>query len=58
MEAKAEKEGYKPTDSAEYGWYQKRVKGTLRHFLWNPKTETFDMKKEINFVNDKGEPLK
>ena len=58
MEAKAKKEGYKPTDSAEYGWYQKRVKGTLRHFLWNPKTETFDMKKEINFVNDKGEALK
>ncbi len=58
MEAKAEKEGYKPTDSAEYGWYQKRVKGTLRHFKWNPETETFEMKKKVSFVADKGEALK
>ena len=58
MEAKAEKEGYKPTDGAEYGWYQKRVKGTLRHFKWNPETETFEMKKKVSFVTDKGEALK
>lgn len=58
MEAKAKEEGYIPTDGAKDGWYKKEVKRKLRHFLWNPKTETFDMKKEINFVNDKGEPLK
>lgn len=58
MEAKANAEGYEPTKGAEYGWYKKEVKGKLRHFLWNPKTETFEMKKKINFVNDKGEPLK
>ena len=58
MEAKAKEEGYEPTDGAKDGWYKKYDKKTLRHFLWNPKTETFDMKKEINFVNDKGEPLK
>lgn len=58
MEAKAAKEGYIPTDGAKDGWYKKEVKRKLRHFLWNPKTETFDIKKEINFVNDKGEPLK
>lgn len=58
MEDKAQKEGYIPTDGAKDGWYKKEVKRKLRHFLWNPKTETFDMKKEINFVNDKGEPLK
>lgn len=59
MKAKAEKEGYEPTKGAEDGWYLKYDKNKkLRHFLWNPKTETFDMKKEINFVNDKGEPLK
>lgn len=58
MEAKAEKEGYKPTDGAEYGWYKKYDnKKTLRHFLWNPKTETFDMKKKVSFVTDKGEAL-
>lgn len=57
MEAKAEKEGYIPTDGAKDGWYKKEVKGKLRHFLWNPKTETFDMKKKINFVNDEGKPL-
>ena len=58
MEAKANAEGYIPTDGAKDGWYKKEVKGKLRHFLWNPKTETFDMKKKINFVNDKGEALK
>ena len=58
MENKAEKEGYIPTKGAEDGWYKKEVKGKLRHFLWNPKTETFEMKKKINFVNDDGEPLK
>lgn len=59
MKAKAEKEGYIPTNGAKDGWYQKYDnKKTLRHFLWNPKTETFDMKKEINFVNDEGKPLK
>ena len=58
MKAKAEKEGYTPTKGAEDGWYQKYdKKNTLRHFLWNPKTETFDMKKKINFVNDEGKPL-
>ena len=58
MEAKDNAEGYIPTDGAKDGWYKKEVKGKLRHFLWNPKTETFDMKKKINFVNDKGEALK
>ncbi len=58
MKAKAQKEGYTPTKGAEDGWYQKYdKKNTLRHFLWNPKTETFDMKKKINFVNDEGKPL-
>ena len=57
MKAKAEKEGYKPTKGAEDGWYKKEVKGKLRHFLWNPKTETFEMKKKINFVNDERKPL-
>ena len=58
MEAKAKKEGYTPTKSAEYGWYKKYDnKKTLRHFLWNPKTETFDMKKKVSFVTDKGEAL-
>ena len=58
MKAKAEKEGYTPTNGAEDGWYQKYDKNKkLRHFLWNPKTETFDMKKKINFVNDEGKPL-
>ena len=58
MEAKAEKEGYIPTDGAKDGWYKKEVKRKLRHFLWNPKTETFEMKREINFVTKDGEPLK
>lgn len=58
MEAKAKEEGYEPTKGAEYGWYTKTVNKTLRHFKWNPETETFDMKREINFVNDKGEALK
>lgn len=57
MEAKAQKEGYIPTDGAKDGWYKKEVKGKLRHFLWNPKTETFEIKKEINFVNNEGKPL-
>lgn len=57
MEAKANAEGYEPTDGAEYGWYPKRVKGT-RHFKWNPETETFEMKKKVSFVADKGEALK
>ena len=57
MEAKAQKEGYIPTKGAEDGWYKKEVKGKLRHFLWNPKTETFEMKKKINFVNDERKPL-
>lgn len=59
MEAKAQKEGYIPTKGAEDGWYLKYDKNKkLRHFLWNPKTETFDMKRKINFVNDEKEPLK
>ena len=58
MKAKAKEEGYEPTNGAEYGWYQKRVKGTLRHFKWNPETETFEMKKKVSFVTDKGEALK
>lgn len=59
MKAKAEKEGYEPTKGAEDGWYLKYDKNKkLRHFLWNPKTETFDMKRKINFVNDEKEPLK
>lgn len=58
MEAKAKKEGYEATYGAEYGWYKKEVKGKLRHFKWNPETETFEMKKKVNFVNDKGEALK
>lgn len=58
MEAKAKKESYEPTYGAEYGWYKKEVKGKLRHFKWNPETETFEMKKKVNFVNDKGEALK
>lgn len=57
MEAKAQKEGYIPTDGAKDGWYKKKVKRKLRHFLWNPKTETFEIKKEINFVNNEGKPL-
>ncbi len=57
MEAKAKEEGYKPTDGAEYGWYQKYDKKKLRHFLWNPKTETFDIKRKVSYVNDKGEAL-
>ena len=58
MEAKAKKEGYEATYGAEYGWYKKYDnKKTLRHFLWNPKTETFDMKKKVSFVTDKGEAL-
>ena len=55
MEAKAKKEGYEATYGAEYGWYKKEVKGKLRHFKWNPETETFEMKKKVKFVNDKGE---
>lgn len=58
IEAKAKKEGYEATYGAEYGWYKKEVKGKLRHFKWNPETETFEMKKKVNFVNDKGEALK
>ena len=57
MEAKAKEEGYEPTDGAKDGWYKKYDKKTLRHFLWNPKTETFEIKKEINFVNNEGKPL-
>lgn len=58
MEDKAQKEDYIPTDGAKDGWYKKEVKRKLRHFLWNPKTETFEMKREINFVTKDGEPLK
>lgn len=57
MEAKAEKEGYKPTDGAEYGWYTKTVNKTLRHFKWNPETETFDIKKKVSFVTEDGRAL-
>lgn len=56
MKAKAQKEGYIPTKGAEDGWYKKEVKGKLRHFLWNPKTETFDMKKKVNYVDENGKP--
>lgn len=57
MEAKAEKEGYDPTNGAEYGWYKKEVKGKLRHFKWNSETKTFEMKKDVNFVTKDGKPL-
>lgn len=57
MEAKAEKEGYIPTDGAKDGWYKKEVKRKLRHFLWNPKTETFDIKKKVSFVTEDGRAL-
>ena len=59
MKAKAKKEGYEATYGAEYGWYKKYDnKKTLRHFKWNPETETFEMKKKVSFVTDKGEALK
>lgn len=57
MEAKANAEGYKPTDGAEYGWYTKTVNKTLRHFKWNPETETFDIKKKVSFVTEDGRAL-
>ena len=57
MKAKAKEEGYEPTNGAKYGWYQKYDKKKLRHFLWNPNTETFDMKRKVSYVTDKGEPL-
>lgn len=57
MESKAKAEGFEPTKGAEFGWYKKQVKGTLRHFLWNPETQTFEMKKKVSFVNEKGEGL-
>lgn len=57
MEAKAKEEGYEPTDGAEYGWYTKTVNKTLRHFKWNPETETFDIKKKVSFVTEDGRAL-
>lgn len=58
MEAKANAEGYDRTDGAEYGWYQKIVKGKRRHFKWNPEKGTFEMKTKVNFVTDDGRALK
>lgn len=57
MEAKAKEEGYEPTNGAEYGWYTKTVNKTLRHFKWNPETETFDIKKKVSFVTEDGRAL-
>lgn len=57
MEAKAEKEGYIPTDGAKDGWYRKYDKKKLRHFKWNPETETFDIKKKVSFVTEDGRAL-
>lgn len=57
MEAKAKKEGFNPTNGAEYGWYKKVVKGKLRHFHWNTEKQTFEEKKKVSYVNNKGEGL-
>ena len=57
MEDKAQKEGYIPTDGAKDGWYTKTVNKTLRHFKWNPETETFDIKKKVSFVTEDGRAL-
>lgn len=57
MEAKAKEEGYEPTNGAEYGWYRKYDKKKLRHFKWNPETETFDIKKKVSFVTEDGRAL-
>ena len=57
MKAKAKEEGYEPTNGAEYGWYRKYDKKKLRHFKWNPETETFDIKKKVSFVTEDGRAL-
>ena len=54
MEAKAKEEGYTPTKSAEYGWYQKEDNGKIIFLEWNPKKETFEIKNNVTRVNKKG----
>ena len=54
MEAKAKEEGYTPTKSAEYGWYQKEDNGKIIFLEWSPKKETFEIKNNVTRVNKKG----
>ena len=57
IDAIAKAEDFKPTLGTEFGWYQKKVKGKNRHFLWNPETQTLEIQKKVNHVTKQGEGL-